>query len=301
MGQPNSTFRITAVLVALTLGVACQGPKTGSSLSHARIGTIQARDGVPISYEMRGQGDTALVFVHCWAGDRSFWNGQVDAFADDYQVVALDLPGHGASGGERAHWTLSSLAEDVHRVIDTLQLNRVILVGHSMGGPVSLIAAQKMPERIIGIVGVDTLQNAESNWSKSVVNMYVNRLTTNFTETVTHAVRSMFPTNANPAVVQWVVDQAHRADRRAVIGLFADFANVDLKKEFASVTAPIRAINAIPNGTAGAPTAVETNRKYANFDVVLMNGVGHYLQLEQPDQFNSALRSVLADIQTSMR
>ena len=63
--------------------------------------SIAAADGVSLVYDVRGTGDTALVFVHCWACERSFWRGQVDHFADRFRVVAIDLPGHGASGTER--------------------------------------------------------------------------------------------------------------------------------------------------------------------------------------------------------
>ena len=67
-----------------------------------RQGTARADDGVPIAYDVRGQGKVAVVLVHCWACDRSFWKEQVDPLARRYRVVTLDLGGHGASGADRA-------------------------------------------------------------------------------------------------------------------------------------------------------------------------------------------------------
>jgi pimeloyl-ACP methyl ester carboxylesterase len=56
---------------------------------------------------------------------------------------------------------VSSLASDVESVAKALGLTRIILVGHSMAGPIGLIAAKRMPGKVIAVIGVDTLQNAE--------------------------------------------------------------------------------------------------------------------------------------------
>jgi len=84
---------------------------------------------------MRGQGEPTIVFVHCWTCDHSFWDAQVDYFSRQYQVVWLDLAGHGESGSRRQHYTMQAFGEDVAAVINQVGARRVILVGHSMGGP----------------------------------------------------------------------------------------------------------------------------------------------------------------------
>ena len=127
----------------------------------SRAGTARTADGVPIRYEVRGRGDPALVFIHGWASDRSVWQEQVNIFARGHTLVTVDLGGHGASGANRASWSIASLAQDVVTVVKALGLKRVVLIGHSMGGPVALLAAGRMPDRILGVIGVDTLHNAE--------------------------------------------------------------------------------------------------------------------------------------------
>ena len=88
----------------------------------------------PIHYEIHGNGSPALVFVHGWCCDRRSWDGQVQAFAPRHTVVALDLAGHGASGRERASWTIQAFGLDVTAVVEKLGLRRVVLIGHSLGG-----------------------------------------------------------------------------------------------------------------------------------------------------------------------
>src|SRR5947207_15702524 len=94
----------------------------------AHEGTVPSPDGVPIHYETRGQGEPALVFVHGWAIDSRYWDGQVPVFARDHRVVTLDLAGHGRSGRGRKDWTVEAFAGDVRAVVEGLGLEEVGLV-----------------------------------------------------------------------------------------------------------------------------------------------------------------------------
>ena len=72
-----------------------------------------------------------------------------------------------------------------------------------------------------------------------------------------------------------------------------DFSNLDPPAMLAAAGVPVRGINAAATETMGLPTAREINRKYADYDAVIMDGVGHYLQLERPDEFNAHLAAIL--------
>src|SRR5262245_20922964 len=103
----TASMSLTVCLLLVPLAGA------GAADAKAQKGTVRSRDGLNIVYEVRGRGDTALVFLHGWCGDREYWKHQVDAFAGDYRVVALDQAGHGESGKNRKRWSVSGLAEDV--------------------------------------------------------------------------------------------------------------------------------------------------------------------------------------------
>jgi hypothetical protein len=98
-------------------------------------GTAASSDGVPIRYWATGGGEPALVFVHAWTCDHHVWDAQVAHFAGQHRTVTPDLAGHGASGRGRRDWTVEAFGEDVRAVVEALDLRRVVLVGHSMGGP----------------------------------------------------------------------------------------------------------------------------------------------------------------------
>src|SRR5215467_6041395 len=127
----------------------------------ASSSVVPAVDGVPIHYDVQGKGEPTLVFIHCWGCNRHLWDNQVAELSKTHSVVTIDLPGHGESGLERKNWTIESYGDDVKTVVAKLNLKRVVLIGSSMGGPIALEATRRMPDRVVGIVPVDTLQNVE--------------------------------------------------------------------------------------------------------------------------------------------
>jgi len=302
---------LASILLAL-LAAACaiepapeesaQGATSAETAAPAHVsGTAAAADGVPIAYEAWGAGDTAVVFVHCWACNREFWREQAGPVAAaGYRVVTLDLPGHGESGAEREEWSLAGLAADVAAVVDELGLDRVVLVGHSMGGPVSLETARLLPGRVVGIACVDTLHDVEFEWPEGMVETMTARLEEDYRAGMESFVPGLFKADADPAVVQWVIDQAiETTEPHATIALMAAFPSWDPPAALGAAGVPVRCINAAPQGEQGMPTAIETNREYADFDAVLMEGVGHYPQLERPEEFNRELLDVLEELSAS--
>lgn len=118
-----------------------------------------SEDGTPISWEAHGEGEPALLFVHGWSCDARYWKKQVRVFSKTRRVITMDLAGHGHSGMDREKYTMASFGEDVRAVVEASGTKQVVLIGHSMGGSVIAEAAAVMPEQVIGLIGVDTLEN----------------------------------------------------------------------------------------------------------------------------------------------
>jgi len=260
------------------------------------VRTVTSPDGLSIVYDERGSGDVALVFVHCWACDRTYFNEQVDVFAADHRVVALDLGGHGESGTEREAWTLESLGGDVVAVVAALQLQRMVLVGHSMGGPVSLMAARQLGERVAGVVVLDTLHDLEAEVPDEAIESFAASFEQEYAPTMEWAVRSRFGDAADGPVADWVVERAVAADPRVAVALMRDFKGFDPVALVTGLPFPIRAVAAAPREEGDPALALETNRRHCDFDGVEIEGVGHFLQLEAPDEVNRRLAEQISDI-----
>jgi pimeloyl-ACP methyl ester carboxylesterase len=252
-----------------------------------------AADGVQIPYVVRGNGETTLVLVHCWMCEGSFWDAQVPVLKELYRVVTLDLPGHGEGGDGRENWSIDAYGHDVARLIDQLGLERVVLVGHSMGGPVSLRAAALAGDWVEGIVAVDTLHDADFDMNQPMVQQMVEMFQADFKGACAMMVNQMFVEEGVEEIREEVMRKGcEEGNVEAGKALMASYASLDLPTLFREAGVPIRAINAAePN-----PTRIENNRKYADFDAVLMEGVGHYLHMTQPDDFNELLLQTLEKI-----
>ena len=191
---------VLSILFAILIFFSCQ-QKSDEAAIASGVNSVKSSDGVTIAYEVHGSGEPSLVFVHCWCCDRSYWEAQVDTFAQHYKVVTLDLAGHGQSGLNRKEWTIASLGEDVKAVVEELQLDNIILIGHSMGGPVVVEAARHIPQKVIGIIGVDTFLNFEIEYGPEQIDAFLSRFRKNFKEATRGFTETMFPVNADSALV----------------------------------------------------------------------------------------------------
>ena len=256
----------------------------------ATTGNVPASDGVPINYAVQGKGDVALVFVHCWGCNRHLWDNQVAEFSKQYQVVTIDLPGHGESGKERKTWSVESYGDDVKTVVTKLKLKRVVLVGSSMGGPIALEAGKRMPDRVVAIVPVDTLQNVETKLPPEQVEGVLNQLRADFKGTTTALMNQFFFSSSTPdAVKTRVLADMHSLNPETAIAILKGIFAYDSAPALKEVKVPIRAIN-----SDLTLTNLEVNRKYApQFDVVIIKGTGHYPMLEDPARFNTMLSDIL--------
>ena len=112
-------------------------------------------DGLELYSSSVGNGPT-IVFVHGWTCDTSSWRDQVPAFADDYRVITLDLPGHGRSDAPpEGGFSMDLFARAVEAVRAEAGAEEIVLVGHSMGVVVIRQYALMFPERVAGLVAVD--------------------------------------------------------------------------------------------------------------------------------------------------
>lgn len=299
-GAGRAAARMFAAWLAIA-AVAC-GPAREDAPSPPRAAaapdTVRADDGVPIAVEVTGSGEPAVVLIHGWCCNRSFWRNQVDVLGKDHRVVAVDLPGHGASGAGREAWSLAGLGADVRAVVETLGLPRVVLLGHSLGGPVALEAARLLPGRVVAVIAVDTLQDADFEMPADAVETMASRFEQDFSGTMAQAVRSMFRETADPAVVEWTLSASLGTDRAAALALMRDYPNFRPKEALAAAGVPVRCLNTVPRAEEGLPTAIETNRRYADYDAVLLEDVGHFPMLEKPAEFNAKLLEVLAAVES---
>jgi pimeloyl-ACP methyl ester carboxylesterase len=288
--------RIYLAASVLLLLVAC-GPTeeeknppapTGASAHSERVPSF---DGTPIAYTVAGDGEGAVLFIHGWACDRYYWSSQIYDFAETHKVVAVDLAGHGESGNDRAEWSIQSLARDVQAVVDHLDLSSVILVGHSMGGPVALEAARLMPDRVVGVVGVDTFHDVGQDFGEEWERI-LGAYQSDFSGTCTPFVGQMFTDDADPGFVAEITTDMCDISPELGVALLRALSEYDVAASLAAVEVPVRSIN-----SSMWPTNLEGNRIYdPDFDVLIIEGSGHFPMLERRLEFDRLLEQLIEEV-----
>jgi len=275
-----------ALLSMLAIVVAC----TGTSTKRDKVASI---DGESIAYETRGNGALAVVLVHGWSCDRSYFQHQLESLSDRYTVVSLDLAGHGESSIGRGNSTIALFGEDVAAVVRKLDLKRVVLVGHSMGGDVVVAAARLLKGRVVGLVWVDDYKELGPPSSDEDIEAFVAQFRADFPGMANKVVRSLFREDADPALVDRIAkDMASAPPQVGTTSIESSFKYArEIPGALAELKLPVIAINA-DNG----PTNVASLEKHG-VKVVVMTGAGHFLMLEDPPRFDTMLAAAIEELQ----
>jgi pimeloyl-ACP methyl ester carboxylesterase len=264
------------------------------------MNTTQARvvssfDKVRITFSETGQGKTALLFVHGGLANRHFWVHQLAALSDRYHAIAVDLAGHGDSGRNRKTWTVDAFGKDIRAVADALALRQIVLIGNSLGGPVALSSARLLEGRVIGVVGVDTFQDAAQKMTSEEARGQADMYRNDFENTCKAMSERLFHPGRQTKLRNWAEAQMLMMPPEVVIGIMEGLAGYDMAERFGAVKVPIRAIN----GDL-FPTNTELNRSiHPDFDVLIMKGAGHYPMLERPEEFNEYLREIVKQLEAA--
>ena len=281
-----------AILSAALLLPACEPTAVSETQPVTRsVGTVTAPDGVEIHYETAGTGEPALVFIHGWSCDRSYWSDQIDHFSASHEVVAIDLGGHGESGLDRAEWTMEAYGADVAAVVEALDLHNVVLVGHSMGGPVILEAAQRVPERVAALVPVDYFHDVNP-MTEEERQAFVGPIEAAFETATEEFVRSMFGSRADADLVDRVATDMASAPPEVGISSLRHIVTYPDADKIAATAAPIRMINADK-----WPTNLDAARQQKpDIELAVVPGVGHFVMMEDPAEFNHQLEDAVYDL-----
>ena len=279
----RNIFCLVGCLVALVLASGLWAARA----SWPRV--VSSKDGTPISYEVFGSGEPTLVFVHGWSCDGRYWREQVPYFSRNHRVIVVDLAGHGHSGLSRSKYTVKDFGEDVRAVVEAVGSRRVILIGHSMGGTVIADAARLMPDRVIGLIGIDTLQNIEYPLTAEELKMMIAPMEKDFRSGSREFVEQMMLPYDDPKLKEWILSDMSAAPTEVALSsmnsLLEEYMTGVASKKFEGIKVPVVAVNADM-----WPTDIEANRRHMDFfETITLKDTDHFLMLNRPGEFNRAL------------
>ncbi len=258
---------------------------------------IKIRDNqVEINFLQQGQGDTTLLFIHGWCIDATYWKNQVAHFSSNYNVYAIDLPGFGKSTAKRSNWTVEEYAHDVTAFMDTMNLENVVIIGHSMAGEIMLQIALTNNPKIIGIVGVDNFKFIDVAFTPEQIKQMADffpLLEKDFKNSApAYADLMLFHPTTSKEVKDRVKTDFANSDAVIAYGTFMNqmqYAAIDAQR-LEQLNYKLYLINcdSYPTNETGLK-----NHCKNGFQVEPISAAGHYPMIEKPAEFNLMLEKVL--------
>lgn len=262
---------------------------------------LKTHRGMDWFFDREGEG-TAVVFLHGWGVDRRIWHQQIKYFSATHQVIAIDLPGHGAT-----HWqklSFPEIVDDVVEILDHCGLSSFHLVASSFGGLVALgVTAQKTPRvRSLTLVGSQPKFVRSDDYLFGIepgrIEKLAGQLRSDYPLMVHIFFRSLFTREERESRrYRWIQTFRRRDDvpsKEAVLGLLDVLMQADLRETLFALSIPILFVNGTEDYICPAAFYHDMKEKLPHAQLAWFPACGHFAFLSQPHEFNKVLADFLA-------
>jgi pimeloyl-ACP methyl ester carboxylesterase len=244
-----------------------------------------------VHYKSLGTGDTAVVFIHGWCCDHSVWRAQAAGFDGKVRMLLIDLPGYGKSDKPKTDITLDVFARGIDAVLQKEGVEHAVLAGHSMGTPVVRQFYRLFPGKTRALVFVDgTLRPFTKDPAEA--EKFMSRFKEDTFKDMAPRFLAGMMTPTTPAAVRKHIDRlVSSTSPRVAISSMRGMLDAKVWKDD-PVKVPAQAL------MAKSPFWNDDYKKFVkklvpDLDYREFDGVGHFLFMEKPKEFNAALAEFL--------
>jgi esterase len=249
---------------------------------------ISGPEGV-LAIDDGGRGGLPVVLVHSLAGSSAHWSETLERLRSTRRAVALDLRGHGRSEPPKnGDYSIAGMAGDVEAVVDTLDLRKFILVGHSMGGGVALTYAGDHPDRIAGLLLLDPIGDS-TQIPEDERNTFLESLDANYDSMIQEYWSQI--AGPNSTVRERLLSDLRATPREAVVRVLHEVMRFEPGPALARYRGPILSVVTPFNDE---PFSV--HRLGDGFPHHIVQGTGHWIQLDKPEVFDRVLEEFLKGV-----
>lgn len=284
----------------LVIGASCVG---GSKAHELSLGLIFAETSIMTTTHLffnglscsdtKTKSETTVILIHAYPLNKNMWVDQIEVLKKDFRVLALDIRGFGKSE-LKFPYTLENIVDDVINLMNFQKINQAIIVGLSMGGFVALRAIERNPERFNALILADTKSEPDSDEAKlgrykglvKIDKEGVNEFTDSFIKNAL----SKETMAEKPMMYEQVSSIAKENKKEGVAaGLLALTSRTDTTAGLSKIKVPTLIIQGEFDSVIPMEAAVTLNEKIKGSKLVVIPGVGHLSNLEDPVAFNRAL------------
>jgi pimeloyl-ACP methyl ester carboxylesterase len=237
---------------------------------------------INITYEKYGSGK-AIVFLHGFLENKEMWQPLLPFFKD-YQVVTIDLLGHGKSGILSNCHTMENQADMVAFVLEKLQIDQAVFVGHSMGGYVALALLEKKPNFFKALVLQNSTTMADSEERKTIRTRYNELLDKNFETSVSMSIANLFASNFRENYKEIIKNTQKQALKTPIEGVKAAQEGMKLRKDTTEIWKNAAIQNLLILGKKDDILDYKITKEIADENEVFLLPNGHMSHLEDQEE-----------------
>lgn len=254
-------------------------------------------NGIRLVGEDAGAGEPVL-FVHAFPLNRRMWAPQVEALSDRYRCLTVDLRGFGESDAPAGPYSLEQMANDLAALLDAQKIERVTLVGLSMGGYLAFAFWRRYAGRLRALVLADTRSGADTEATRKGREELAQLAEAEGLGPVVTAQLPRLLSAAAPAELQeWVRDMIEEATPQGVAGALRAMAErPDSSDVLAQIACPTLVIAGGDDAVTPAAEMAAMAQRIPASSFVTLRGAGHLSNLEASAEFNATLERFLGSL-----
>jgi len=263
--------------------------------------TVDIGGGRVVSYRERGSG-TPLVFVHGLGGRSESWTTQYETFSSRYRVVGWDAPGYGRSTPlAKDSPVIADYVDVLARFVDALEIERMHLVGHSIGTVIAAAFHKRHADRLLSLTLAEAVTGSGREPAETQAEMIraregeLDRMgAAGFAAARTP--NSLSP-SADPAVVKRAVAFAAAMNVAGYKQLFRALVSADMAGEAVALKVPAMIVAGSDDRSAPPDLVKRIADAFPGMRHHVIGGIGHQIALEHPERFNGLLDALLSEVQ----
>ncbi len=254
---------------------------------------------VNIGYSRSGVGNT-IVLLHGFLEDSSMWDGFVADHSDQFEIVTVDLLGHGSSDCTGYVHTMEEQAEAVLSVLKIENIERCVMIGHSMGGYVTLAFADQYPDRLTGFGLFHSTAFPDSEAKKIERERAVIAIMDHPELFVELTIPKLFAANRLHAMKVEIDAAINLAKKHPTQGIIANARGMKERKDQSELlrrtSLPVLFVHGNEDPVLSNDLAKEQTRNCNHISAYFLDGVGHMGHLEAPEESFKAISDFMNEL-----
>jgi len=250
--------------------------------------------GIKINFNSYGQGEP-IIFLHGFLENETMWKAIIPSFSNHYRCTTIDLLGHGKTECLGYVHTMEQMAKAVKIILDHLDLTKICLVGHSMGGYVALALIEQYPEIVAKLVLLNSTSFPDNEERKLTRTKAIDIVKKNPNAYTRMAIANLFAEKNRSQFTREIEDIKAQASKTSLQGIISALEGMKIRKDRSHILSAFEGQKIIFSGKEDPVLPFlqnEIESKTCQTTLIVFSG-GHMTHIEKKEMFVKELQKFL--------